>query len=308
VIEGYNDTIEHQAQIYTINRAQVESDPLPVPFRPLPSPLGKAVESVKIQTDFGGVNFSWQNVDQSPLIFEMLSQDVNGELNTAKIIGSDSEKGEYILNGFPPEPTKFGLVIYDNFGNQSDLILPPEGTLIPLLERRLPKEDMQVLILPQGDKSFSFYGCTDRMMIDDNETTFGHTNTGLEGQRISITLDLGGIAKLSRIVIHQRPGQEYASNSPRNFDIYTREAEPSADGNWEEWNLALKASMIKPSGSDFGIKTDADMIYALAGIEFFIPANVEPARYLRFDFLSSWYTNVPGAIFVAEITVYGDWN
>jgi hypothetical protein len=305
VIEGYNDTIEHQAQIYTINRAQVESDPLPVPFRPLPSPLSKAVESAKIQTDFGGANFSWQNVDQSLLILEMLSQDVNGELNTAKIIGSTSEKGEYILNGFPPEPTKFGLVIYDNFGNQSDLILPPGGTVIPLLERKLSKTNMQVMMLP-GDKSFAFFGGTDKMLIDDDVTNFGHTNTGLEGQRISLTLDLGETVKISRIVLHDRPGQEYRTNTPKVFDIYTRDAAPSADGNWDEWNFGFEATMIKPSGTPIGTYTAEDLAEASAGHVFTFPSTMEPAHYLRFHFRNSWGSTNPTAIFMAEITVYGN--
>ncbi|WP_233567375.1 DUF4959 domain-containing protein [Parabacteroides sp. AM58-2XD] len=67
-IQGYNDTLEHTAILYAINRAQELSDPIEVKFRPLESPLSKAIKSVTIEADFGGARFNWKNPDKLRLM------------------------------------------------------------------------------------------------------------------------------------------------------------------------------------------------------------------------------------------------
>ena len=43
IIQGYNDTLEHTATLYAVNRAQELSDPVEVKFYPKESPLSKAI-------------------------------------------------------------------------------------------------------------------------------------------------------------------------------------------------------------------------------------------------------------------------
>ncbi|WP_455787585.1 DUF4959 domain-containing protein, partial [Parabacteroides goldsteinii] len=48
LIQGYNDTAEHTAVLYAVNRAQELSAPVEVKFHPLESPLNKSTKTVSI--------------------------------------------------------------------------------------------------------------------------------------------------------------------------------------------------------------------------------------------------------------------
>ena len=73
-IQGYNDTSEHTATIYAVNRAPrvVRSDRSEV--YPIESALAKAIKSVAIEQDFGGARFSWRNPEKAPLNIEFLAR------------------------------------------------------------------------------------------------------------------------------------------------------------------------------------------------------------------------------------------
>ena len=47
-ILGFNDTLTHEVQLFTYNRAQELSDPVNVSFTPLESPLSKVIPTVKL--------------------------------------------------------------------------------------------------------------------------------------------------------------------------------------------------------------------------------------------------------------------
>lgn len=92
LIQGYNDTLEHTATLYAVNRAQELSDPVEVKFYPKESPLSKAIKTATIKADFGGAGFSWRNSDKVPLNVELLGPDSVGQMSTLNILTSDIEK------------------------------------------------------------------------------------------------------------------------------------------------------------------------------------------------------------------------
>ena len=309
-LEGFNDTDEHEALLYTVSRAQVLSDPIPVRFTPLESPLSKATKSASITSDFGGACFSWENEEQVLLTVEMFAADENGELKTARIVTSTLNSDYFSVRGYEPTPRIFAAVFSDNFDNVSDTIYPLSGYITPKVEKQFDKTIMSIYrhngaFLP-GDVSFNNYEGREEFMFDDNYDTFGHSNSG--SLPVSFTLDVGKPVMLSRVIIFQRKDQNftYRWGNPRRIIIYGR-LDPPVTETWDEWTELIDFTIIKPSGtnSEYDIKTDEDMQAAENGHEASFPISSNIYRYLRFTVMTSW-ENRPYA-HPAEITLYGEY-
>lgn len=303
LIQGYNDTLEHTAILYAVNRAQELSDPVEVKFYPQESPLSKAIKTATIKADFGGANFSWGNSDKVPLNVELLGLDSLGRTSTLNILTSDIDKNTYSVRGYAPELSRFSMIINDNFNNFSDTI---SAEVMPLYEEKLDKKKMSVMRL-DNDASFAEWGCLDAHMIDDDVSTFGHTpNNALPA---AFTIDLGCTTKLSRFVMHQRSTNGgssiyYAHGNPKKMEVYTCNHEPDKNGDWSEWTKIMDLEMIKPSGSPGSTVTDLDTETAKSGHEFSFELSQPPMRYIRIVILSSW----GGTSYAhpAELTFYGE--
>jgi hypothetical protein len=285
-IEGFNDMKEHEAKIYVINRAQVQSDPVTIKFTPLEASYLKVAKSMEIISDFGGARFSWNNPDQAPLIFEFFAADSIGKLQAMRVINSATSEMKYSLRGYKPEARKFGVVIRDHWDNTCDTIFPPE-TIVPLLEEKLNKKIMNVMQL-SNDQNFANWEGMNHYIIDDDKETFGHSpNSSLPAP---FTIDLGVKAKLSRFLFFNRNfnNSYYSWGNPKAFDVYVCFNTPSTSGNWDEWTKIGECIQTKPSGSPGTTMTDEDLAYAESGFEFEIDLALEPVRYIRFVIQSTW--------------------
>jgi hypothetical protein len=303
-LEGFTDTLEHEALLYTINRAQEISEPAIAKFRPLEAPITKAIKSTAIESDFGGARFSWTNEYSKPLTFEVLAQDsITKMMLIARIISSTLDTFSYTLRGYPDIPMKFGLLISDNYGNVSDTIYPHGGILTPLHEEKFDKKIQKILLLT-GDVTFANWEGKNEYIIDDDLATFGHSYSATV-PGASFTLDIGKKAKLSRFVYQQRGDGDrwYKAGNAKTFEVYAYLGEDNPPpGDWNEWVKVVDAEVIKPSGSSSSTVTDDDIIYAQAGHDFSFPLNLESVRFLRFKALTTWVSNYWHPI---EITTYG---
>jgi hypothetical protein len=302
-LEGFIDTLLHEAEVYAVSRAQEQSDPVIVPFTPLESSLSKTAKSVQIISDFGGANFSWFNRDTATLTFDFQTTDKNGEMQTVHIVTSKLDSAEYTVRGYLPEPRKFGLIISDNWGNASELILPEEGLVTPEREDRMDKTIIKVMRL-NNDAAMDAWGFKDDYMFDEDLTTCGHTAEG--ALPASFTIDLGKTTTLSRVIFFQRMFQDQYFNhaNPKYFEVYTCNTEPSASGNWSEWTMIMNCEIVKPSGLSGTEVTNEDQRAGMNGHEFSFPRNMEPVRYLRFLLPNSTWGSRPYAN-VAELTFFG---
>ena len=285
-IEGFNDMKEHEAKIYVVNRAQVQSDPVTIKFTPLEASYIKVAKSMEIISDFGGARFSWTNPDQAPLIFEFFAADSLGRLRAMRVINSATSEMKYSLRGYKPEPRKFAVVIRDHWDNACDTIFPPQ-TIVPLLEEKLNKKIMSVMQL-SNDQNFANWEGMNHYIIDDDRDTFGHSpNSSLPAP---FTIDLGIKAKLSRFLFFNRlfNNSYYSWGNPKTFEVYVCFSTPSTSGNWAEWTKIGECAQIKPSGSPGTTMTDEDKTFAEAGFEFEIDLALEPVRYIRFVIYSTW--------------------
>jgi hypothetical protein len=308
-LEGYTDTIEHDALLYTVNRAQELSEPAVAKFRPLEAPISKAIKSVTIESDFGGARYNWVNVDRKPLTFEIMAEDSTTKaMQIVRILASTMDTLSYTLRGYRAVPQKFALVISDNYGNISEAIYPEGGTLTPLHEEKFDKKIQKIMILA-GDVTFSNWEGKNEFMIDDDLGTFGHSYTATV-PGASFTLDLGKKAKLSRFLYYQRGdgGRWYKAGNAQTFEVYAYQGEAETpQGDWSEWVKVVDAVVIKPSGYEDGTVTDDDIIYAQAGHDFSFPLSLEPVRFLRFIALTVWknWNDAQNYWHPVEITIYG---
>jgi hypothetical protein len=304
-LEGFIDTLQHEAKLYAISRAQEQSDVVTVLFTPLESSLSKTAKSVEIISDFGGANFSWLNRDTATLTFDFQTPDKNGKMQTVHILTSNLDSAEYTVRGYQPEPRKFGLIISDNWGNSSQLILPDGGGLItPQQEDRMDKTIMKTMRL-SGDAALDAWGFKDEYMFDEDNSTCGHTAEG--ALPAYFTVDLGKITKLSRLIMFQRLFQDQYFNhaNPKYFDVYLCNLDkPSANGNLMEWTKIMTCTIEKPSGLSGTEVTNEDMRAGSKGHEFSFPRDMKPVRYLRFMLPVSTWGGRPYAN-VAELTFFG---
>ena len=205
-IMGYDDMEEHEAVLYTVNRAMELSEPVTVSFTPLESSISKVSKSMKIIRDFGGAQYSWTNDERESITMEMLTNDESGNMVAMKIMTTASKTGTYALRGYDIDPRWFAAVVRDNYGNVSDTIYPRNESgekmqIAPLYEQKLNKSAMRVMIL-NNDTPFNDFGGSNANMIDDNLETFGHSSNGT--MPASFTIDLGEPVKLSRVVLYQQ--------------------------------------------------------------------------------------------------------
>jgi hypothetical protein len=301
-IDGYNDTDEHEALIYTINRAREISEPVSVKFRPGESPLIKTINSMQITGDFGGVLFQWRNPDKRMLFFEFFTENEQGEMVTMEIISSKLDSTNIAYRGYDTIPYKFAVNISDNFGNSSGMIYPEGGYITPLWEERLDKTIQKPLYL-EGDVTWAYWGKNGLETLDDDINTNNHTNNYVM-PNASMTLDLGKTVKLSRFVIHIVPSVGYSSGCLKIFEMYSTDDESdSPSGDWNLWTFRLSCTITKPS--DTGGTTAENNLALQNGWEFSFPVDMPPVRYLRLKVLSNW-GNANYAYF-SEITTYGSY-
>jgi hypothetical protein len=313
VLEGFSDTLQHEAKIYAVSRAQVLSDPVTVTFSPLVSSLVKTAKTAQIFSDFGGATFTWQNEDEAPLTFDLQTTNAKGEWLTATIIQSSAESAEKTIRGYLPEPRQFRLVVSDNWDNQ--LIILPEETIIPLPENRLDKTIMSFMNLG-FDTFLGAWGGKDVFLIDDDLNSIAVTYAGIYPR---FTIDLGKKTKLSRIVMHQRmyDAKFYNQCNVRLFEVqYPLVETPSQSGVTSEWAKAMDCEVVKPSGMPYAGDggniidyTVEDMKAAQDGHSFNFPREMNAVRYVRVYVAGSaslWNKGANLGQF-AEFTFYGQY-
>jgi hypothetical protein len=312
-IIGYNDTGSHEVVVYSVNRAQEYSDPQTVSITPLESPLSKAAKSLVIVPDFGGANFSWRNEDGKALSFEFLAETETGDMQTVRLLTSPLDSLSYTIRGYDPKPTKFGVIVSDNYGNETPVITPEE-TIVPIFEQKLDKNIQKIRILT-GDMTFSNWEGRNEAIIDDDLTSFGHSPNGPNGNiaGASFTLDLGKISKISRFITWQRGdgNRYYLAGNTKTFEVYAYIGDPvdddNPDGDWSKWQLAASCEVVKPSNSTGTTVTDEDLLVAGNGHEFSLPLSLPSVRYLRFKVLTVWgnWNDSSNYWHPAEVTTFG---
>ena len=304
-IQGFGDTNEKTVKLYSVDRGENVS--MPVEFTGIPLlPSVKTMEGLlDISADFGGAKFSWQNIEKTPIVVMIYSQDEQGKLENVHNVYTSMEEGTYSLRGMESVPTKFAAIVRDRWDNFSDTIFPANKELLtPIVEEKLDKTLFRKVVLANDDNWDAWEGDYYNT-FDDDLNTINHTQ-GDHPRPSIMTIDFGAVVTLSRFVVHQRQKADgsfaFTHGNPKKYNVYGSLDLPGEDGNLDDWLFLRECTSVKPSGLPLGQNTDEDLEHYVNGDEFSFPEQVS-LRYFRFAVSETW--DGSGYIDFAEMTFYG---
>lgn len=304
-VDGFTSAGEYEVDLVTVAVGEVESDPKKIKITTQTAPFIKTLESINtadnIKPTFGGLQFSFKNETQAPLIIHVLTKNENGHWETAKNFYTKLLEGTFNVRGYESIEREFAIYISDRWNNKSDTII---AKLTPVYEVMIDKSLFKTYNLPTDTYTAHNSFFSTQVLWDGNnrvESTIFHTAPGT-GIPQHFTFDMGVPAMLSRFLMYSRLNHEYRFNHPKVFELWGSNS-PNPDGSWESWTLLGTYNSIKPSGLPLNEFTADDITYARAGEEFNIENQQEPFRYLRWRTLDTWGGNSDVAL--GELTFYG---
>lgn len=343
-IEGFNTTGTVKAKLYKVNKLEQRSEPLEVEFEPLEGLITIAKRSLKIIPGFGGVVASWHNPGNTEFGVRMLVPDKlrPGELLTKEMYFSSTENDRRSFRGFEPVEGRFGLSFEDKWGNISDTTWL---TTTPFFETMIKKPYVDFRASIPYDNNSNLSGRSISLLWDNIVNTSGHgwlTNPGA-GNGLSMTIDLGQVVKLSRIVIHgYHLNSVYGQANVTQFELWgsnkidfaklsdrpywldetsvRANAFSNAVANKLDPMTEIPATTFKNDWQYLGwhaiprydrmVPPDPQGALNLAanGTEYEMPLDAKPVRYLRL-FVREIAGSPPGANnywSMGEFTAYGD--
>ena len=314
MVNGFAEKKEYEVTLHVVSRANVMSDAVVTKVFP-DTPVYKIMfPSVQITPDFGGVNIKGLNKFKQPVGVILVEVDsVTNKYQIRDQFYTKADTIDYSVRGMDTLPKNFGVYITDEWGNISDTL---KQTISPIFEAKLDKNKFFVNKLPTDAKIG--YGWDLPYLWDDNTdggSTGWHTLSGSTFP-ITATFGLGVSAKLSRFSVWQRTGEyTYSHGNPKDFTIWgsdkanpadvqlpVRSAEGEVVGDWI--NMGNYHYPDPPSGSRPGAVTEADRVFAAAGVSFNVPLSNPKVKFIRFAVAETW----SGGDFahVIEITFWGN--
>jgi len=294
-IEGFADESEYTVNLYSVNRSELESEPVMVTVKPLSPPFRDTFKDIQLIDDWGGATAIFTNPYEADLALNIIYQDSNGFWNHGDTYYTKSKEGTFSLRGFEPVKTTFGVYVRDRWDNISDTLVKE---LVPRFEKQLDRLKFQMVFLP-GDHISSVGGISQYYYMWDGDLaknttgtpTFVTSNDGTWPQWIHVDLGVTEGALLSRFRYWQRgkstASYQYGDRNIKKFEIWGS-MNPNPDGSWESWTLLLDGEVIKPSGLPQGQVSEEDVQAIYDGHEFTFPIEIPHVRYIRLLCKETW--------------------
>lgn len=308
-IEGLGSTDPVDVTLYVVDHSENLSSPYVVTIHPLTPLVDLILSSMQMQADFGGVNVTWTNEQQSEIGITIMASNEDGEMEDGETYYNQLKDGDYTFRGYDDQPRIFAFYLTDKWGNVSDTITQE---LTPLYEDILDKKIIKKINLPLDNNTNLSGSYTFAKMFDDNVSTMWHTTERDGIFPVYFTVDLGMEVQLSRFKLYHRSGNNwfYKHYNPKTFEVWgcTSYKDGMMDEYWsEDWKTDWKQLgdfvTFKPSGEGSTV-TNEDIEYAQNGFEYMAPLSFGKVRYLRFVVKSTW----GGApyLHIAELTFWGN--
>ncbi|MDR1223584.1 MAG: DUF4959 domain-containing protein [Tannerella sp.] len=300
-LEGFGDMQARKATVIAVDRSRNESTPVTVTIEPLEPEVITIGETLDMETDFGGVNVMWNNINRAEISVVVLQEsDSLMEYIPVETFYSSTATGKAIMREMDTVTYKLGVYVQDRWGNRSEVKYFEPTPLYETLFDRLKFSDATIL----GDAGFVSGWSLSRMW---DGVWGGNTGVSTDGSGLpqSVTFDMGVLARISRIRIYQRAGGSYtfAEGNVREFEVWGSET-LDLTGNWDSWTKLMECESIKPSGMQMGQNSDEDVARAMNGEDFFNSPQNPKVRYIRLKVFRSWAGNPNFQI--AEIQIFGD--
>jgi hypothetical protein len=336
LLEGFNDTLQHEVKLYAVSNCEKPSDAVTANVQPQRAPIWGVYYSLVVVPTWGGINISYQNPTGANIIVGVVVKDSLGAWQHVDFNYSKQTSNNFNIRGFTQNPTPplkyyvFGVYVKDRWDNRTDTLVPnsngsPPG-LAPWYEELVDKSKFrdvrpnnypvpQVPPLPISGGPIvnavdysSSYPMTKLWDGNSTKSSMFHTKQNVD-QPVWIPFDLDqtGVTKykLSRFKIWQRSEGSYPFNhgNPHKWEIWGTN-NPSSAANWVKLG---SYEMIKPSGYAVGINSDEDNQVAINGQEYDFPLNVPAVRYLAIKSVDCWASigGTYGFFHLYELSLWG---
>jgi len=293
IVNGFDDTLQHEVQLYAVNRSEVASSPVKVFVKPLISPIQIAFKNLSVQAEAGGVHIKTLNPLRSDLVIIPLIDSLgNGKWAELRNVYASDSAISADVRGLPPVERKFGFYIRDKWLNHTDTLFTK---LTPKIENYLDKTRFSEFRC-DNDAQYGYSTNISMMWNNGDHNQWPCTTTAINADApVSLTWSIGDQpVKLTRFTLYTRSntnsqGQQdyYVQGSPKLFEIYGSN-NPSHSGDWSEWTKILTCEVRKPSGLPYGYDTNADIIAGQQGFSFSFDVDTPPFKYLRLKLLQNW--------------------
>lgn len=305
-VDGFSAPGEYAVKLYAVNRSESISEPVEVRVNPEESPIWDVYRSLVVKPSFGGIQLKAENIDRADLALLIMEKDEYGEwIAKPNSVYTSTDKIIATLRGMDTLERKFAFVVRDRWLNYTDTLF---ANITPLYETALPKSGYKGFRLPNDAANHTSTAHAGMWDGDINGwPRIYMTQASISGPHTT-TIDLGKIAKLSRLVIWDYPeyfnGRAYYyKGNLKEFEIWGSDLPPT-DGSWNNWHLLGSYRAIKPSGLPFGQQSDEDYQTAVNGFNWEFDIDAPKARYIRIKSTKNWDGSTYMAI--AEIQAYGD--
>lgn len=292
-VSGFVVEEDVTVSLTVIDENQNKSKAVEHEIRPLQSFIYLVQESIEIVPDLGGVQVSWENIEEKTVFIYLHIAD--GDEEETRILSSSNATENIFVRGLEAKELGFSTKVEDFDGNITSLI--EEGYYTPLFEEKINK-DTWTLVSNLSIDGNAYEGATVNFwddVVDTFETNSDNSyfiinrndNGGVLRWPLDIVIDLNKKVKINRFKVWQRafwyngPGDQpyyYQSENLRSFDLFV-----SMDKS--EWALLGSFQIEEPTNGDI---SQALLDEAVAGHNFNLDEISPEFRYLKFSITSNF--------------------
>lgn len=292
-VSGFVVEEDVTVSLTVVDENQNKSKAVEHEIRPLLSFIYLVQESIKIVPDLGGVQVSWENIEEKTVFIYLHIAD--GDEEETRILSSSNATENIFVRGLEAKELGFSTKVEDFDGNITSLL--DKGYFTPLFEEKINK-DTWTLVSNLSIDGNAYEGATVNFwddVVDTFETNSDNSyfiinrndNGGVLRWPLDIVIDLNKKVKINRFKIWQRafwyngPGDQpyyYQSENLRSFDLFV-----SMDKS--EWTLLGSFQIEEPTNGDI---SQALLDEAVAGHNFNLDEISPEFRYLKFSITSNF--------------------
>ena len=292
-VSGFVVEEDVTVSLTVVDENQNKSKAVEHEIRPLQSFIYLVQESIEIVPDLGGVQVSWENIEEKTVFIYLHIAD--GDEEETRILSSSNATENIFVRGLEAKELGFSTKVEDFDGNITSLI--EEGYYTPLFEEKINK-DTWTLVSNLSIDGNAYEGATVNFwddVVDTFETNSDNSyfiinrndNGGVLRWPLDIVIDLNKKVKINRFKVWQRafwyngPGDQpyyYQSENLRSFDLFV-----SMDKS--EWALLGSFQIEEPTNGDI---SQALLDEAVAGHNFNLDEISPEFRYLKFSITSNF--------------------
>jgi hypothetical protein len=307
-VSGFIVEEDVTVSLTVVDENQNKSKAVEYEIRPLRSFIYLVQESIEIVPDLGGVQVSWENIEEKTVFIYLHIAD--GDEEETRILSSSNASENIFVRGLEAKELGFSSKVEDFDGNITSLI--DEGYFTPLFEEKINK-DTWTLVSNLSINGNAYEGKTVNFwddVVDTFETNSDNSyfiinrndNGGVLRWPLDIVIDLNKKVKINRFKIWQRafwyngPSDQpyyYQSENLRSFDLFV-----SMDKS--EWALLGSFQIEEPTNGDISAEKIEE---AAAGHNFNLDEISPEFRYLKFSITSNFGSD--SFCHGSEITLFG---